>query len=360
MAKTQFSVLLCLSIVVGIGFLSGSWAKEIVGIYELKKGNFSVKFTNWGATIMSLVVPDKHGKLADVVLGYDKVKIYKNDSVYFGAIVGRVANRIAGAQFTLDGKHYKLVANEGKNMLHGGPKGFSDVVWEVKQHINEGQAPRIVFAYRSFDGEEGFPGNLHVTVAYTILKDNQLNIEMKAKALNKATPVNLAQHAYWNLGGHDSGDVLSQVIQIFASHYTPVDSKLIPTGKVVSVKGTPYDFLEPYAIKSKIDKLPNGYDINYALNGGSSHKLSTTAIVYDKKSGRKMELLTNQPGVQFYTGNYLQDVKGKHGAVYQAHAGLCLETQGFPDAVNHPNFPSQIVRPGHTYKHHMLFKFSTH
>ncbi|XP_038695068.1 galactose mutarotase-like [Tripterygium wilfordii] len=357
MAKSQFSLLLCLSIVVGFGFLSGSWAKETVGIYELNKGNFSVKFTNWGATIMSLVVPDKHGKLADVVLGYDRVMGYKNDSVYFGAIVGRVANRIAGAQFTLDGKHYKLVANEGKNMLHGGSKGFSDVIWEVKKHINKGPAPRIVFAYSSFDGEEGFPGNLSVTVSYTLLEDNQLDIIMKAKALNKATPVNLAQHTYWNLGGHDSNGV---VIQIFASHYTPVDGKLIPTGKVVSVKGTPYDFLEPHAINSKMDKLPNGYDINYALNGSLSHKMRTAAIVYDKKSGRKMELLTNQLGVQFYTGNYLNGVKGKHGAVYQAHAGLCFETQGFPDAVNHPNFPSQIVRPGHTYKHHMLFKFSTH
>ncbi|KAF2316250.1 hypothetical protein GH714_041591 [Hevea brasiliensis] len=196
-----------------------------------------MKLTNYGAHIISLFLPDKNGKLEDVLLGYDSAEEYKNDTSYFGATVGRVANRIAGAQFTLNGTHYKLVPNEGKNMLHGGPKGFSKVVWKVKKYKPESNAPFIIFTYHSPDGEEGFPGNLHVAVGYTLIGD-KLSITMKAKALNKATPVNLAQHAYWNLGGQNSGDILSEEIQIFASQYTPVDSQLIPTGKIESVKGT--------------------------------------------------------------------------------------------------------------------------
>jgi aldose 1-epimerase len=203
----------------------------------------------------------------------------------------------------------------------------------------------------------GFPGDLHVIVGYKLLGDNKLRITMKAKALNKATPVNLVNHAYWNLGGHNSGDILSEEIQIFASHYTPVDSQLIPTGEIVTVKGTPYDFLKPNTIGSKINKLTNGYDINYALDGSGNDKLKKVAIVRDKKSGRMMEILTNQPGVQFYTSNTLYQ-KGKGGFVYEPYAALCLETQGFPDSVNHPNFPSQIVNPGTYYKHQMLIKFS--
>ncbi|KAL6994236.1 aldose 1-epimerase [Sarracenia purpurea var. burkii] len=181
---------------------------------------------------------------------------------------------------------------------------------------------------------------------------------MEAKALNKATPVNLAHHSYWNLGGQNSGDILANEIQIFGSHITHVDKDLIPTGNIATVKGTPYDFLHPTTIESKIKQLPNGYDINYVLDG-HTRELKTAAIVYDKRSGRVMEVLTNQPGLQFYTGNHIKDVKGKDGFVYEAHAGLCLETQGFPDSVNHPNFPSQIVTPGKMYVHRMLFKFST-
>lgn len=205
----------------------------------------------------------------------------------------------------------------------------------------------------------GFPGDLSVTVGYTLVGDKQLRVTMKAKALNKATPVNLAQHTYWNLGGHNSGDILSEEIQIFASYFTPVDSQLIPTGHIVSVKGTPYDFLKPHIVGSRIDKLPHGYDINYVLEAGSGNKMKKVAVVHDKKSGIVMKLTTNQPGVQFYTANSLKNVKGKGGFVYQPHAALCLETQAFPDSVNHPNFPSTIVNPGETYKHHMVFKFST-
>ena len=207
-------------------------------------------------------------------------------------------------------------------------------------------------------GFAGFPGDLIATVTYMLADDYQLIITMRAKALNKATPVNLAQHAYWNLGGHNSGDILSNQIQIFGSHITPVDKELIPTGKIVPVKGTPFDFLKPDTIGSKINKLPNGYDINYVLDETAPNKVRLAATVHHKKSGRMMELYTNAPGLQFYTSNGLKDVKGKGGFVYQVHAALCLETQGFPDSVNHPNFPSQIVIPGKPYLHSMLFKFS--
>lgn len=357
---TKLSLLLCLIILASSGLPIGSAKKQKVGFYELKKGDVSVNLTNWGASIVSLVLPDRYGKLADVVLGYDSIFEYKNDSTYIGALVGRVANRIGRAQFTLNGKHYKLVANEKKNILHGGKVGFSDVVWKVKKYHNEGHAPYIVFTYHSFDGEEGFPGDLLVTVSYILFGHNKLSVIMKAKALNKPTPVNLAQHTYWNLGGHTSGDILSNYVQIFGSNITVVDKELIPTGKFAPVKGTPYDFLKPRTVGSRIKKLPKGYDINYVLDGPASDEvLKPVAVVYDKKSGRSLKLSTNVPGVQFYTGNYLKDVKGKGGFVYQAHAALCLETQGFPDAVNHPNFPSTIVTPEKHYKHIMLFEFST-
>lgn len=371
MARLYLS--LCFVALVAIGFIvNGSVAdedkknecdknnSEEVKFYELKKGDFSVKFTNWGATIVSVFLPDKDGKVDDVVLGYDSVDDYKNDTTYFGSVVGRVANRIGGAQFTLDGTHYKLVANEKSNMLHGGPKGFSDVIWKVKTYENEGPTPKIVFSYHSTDGEEGFPGDLDVTVSYSLTGEKELSVKMKAKARNKATPVNLAQHSYWNLGGHNSGDILSQEVQIFASSYTPVDDQLIPTGKIETVEGTPYDFLQPHAIGSSIDKLPGGYDINYVLDKDDSSKtMRKVAIVHDKKSGRVMELLADQPGVQYYTGGQIKEVTGKGGFVYKKHAGLCLETQAFPDSVNHPNFPNTIVYPGEKYKHHMLYKFST-
>ncbi|XP_056168910.1 uncharacterized protein LOC115688124 [Syzygium oleosum] len=364
---TKVSVLFSVVVVLALLFVNGvlgrdrwhGFAKDgQVGIYELKKGNISLRLTNWGATIMSLLLPDKNGKLDDVVLGFDSVNDYKNDSAYFGSVVGRVANRIANAQFTLNGTRYKLIPNEGNNMLHGGPKGFSDVVWKVTRYQKGGHTPQIVFSYFSHNGEEGFPGDLQVSVTYTILSDNHLSISMKAKALNKATPVNLAQHAYWNLGGQNSGDILSEEVQIFASQITPCDSHLIPTGKIIPVKGTPYDFLEPHTIGSRINKLPNGYDINYVLNNAQGTKLHRAAIVRDKKSGRVMELVTNQPGVQFYTSNMIKEIKGKGGFVYKKHAALCLETQKYPDSVHHPNFPSEILYPGKSYEHVMLFKFT--
>ncbi|KAK7394518.1 hypothetical protein VNO78_15047 [Psophocarpus tetragonolobus] len=353
-----FVLLLCL-LLAASGSVNCSVEKDKIQIFELKKGDLSLKVSNWGASILSLLLPDKNGKLGDVVLGYESVKDYTNDTTYFGAIVGRVANRIGGAQFTLDGVHYKLVANEGNNTLHGGARGFSDVLWKVKRYQREGPSPSITFSYHSVDGEQGFPGDLIVTVSYILTGKNQLIILMKGKALNKPTPVNLANHAYWNLGGHNSGNILNEAVQIFGSKITLVDSKLIPTGKFASVKGTAYDFLKPQIVGSRINQLAEtkGYDINYVLDGEKKIKLA--AIVQDKKSGRVLQLYTNAPGLQFYTGNYVKDQKGKDGYVYQSHAGLCLESQAFPDSVNHPNFPSTIVTPEKPYKHYMLFKFST-
>ncbi|KAJ8447066.1 hypothetical protein Cgig2_025443 [Carnegiea gigantea] len=290
------------------------------------------KLTNWGASLMAFYVPDKNGKMEDVVLGFDNVDDYKNDTVYFGATVGRVANRIGGAKFTLDGKTYNLTANDGKNTLHG------------------------------------FPGKLKVQVTYKLIsKGDAMTIKMTAKAGKQATPVNLAHHTYWNLGGHNSGDILSHKIRITGSHITPTDSELIPTGEIKPVEGTSYDFLKPRPIGSTIGELPKGYDINYCLD--QDHKKEghgeyvqsfkkPLVVLEDPKSGRRMEIGSNQIGLQFYTGGQLKNVKGKEGAVYKAFAGLALETQGYPDAVNHPNFPSQILKPGERYEHFIVFKFS--
>ncbi|XP_004299386.1 PREDICTED: aldose 1-epimerase [Fragaria vesca subsp. vesca] len=330
--------------------------EKVGDIYELKKGNISVKLTNYGATVLSVVLPDKNGKLDDVVLGFEALKDYTNDSVYFGATVGRVANRIGRAEFTLNGNHYKLVANDhGKNTLHGGSKGFSDVLWTVKRHIEDSH---ITFTYDSRDGEEGFPGDLSVSVTYMFVGHDVLAIKMEAKALTKVTPVNLAHHTYWNLRGHNSGDILSHKIHIFGSNITPVNDELIPTGDIAPVKGTAYDFLEPREIGSRINELPDGYDINYIMDPSSPDHLRKAAVLHDSVSGRKMELWTNQPGLQFYTSNMLNDVKGKGGFVYKKYAAVCLETQGFPDSVNHPNFPSQILNPGDTYMHSMVYRFT--
>ncbi|XP_060670095.1 uncharacterized protein LOC132800445 [Ziziphus jujuba] len=304
---------------------------------------------------MAVILPDRNGKLDDVVLGFDTPKEYMNDTVYFGALVGRVANRIANAEFTLDGKVYKLVANEGKNTLHGGLMGFSDVVWTVESHKVDSH---ITFTYNSYDGEQGFPGNLSVMVTYMFLGTNKLGIKMEAKAPNKATPVNLAHHGYWNLRGHNSGDILSQKLQIFGSSVTPVDKNLIPTGKIVPVKGTPYNFLASHEIGSLINELPDGYDINYVLDKSNPEHLRRAALMQDPVSGRKMELWTNQPGLQFYSSNMLHNVKGKDGAVYHKFAAVALETQGFPNSVNQPNFPSQIINPGEKYLHVMVYRFT--
>nr|CAH67072.1 OSIGBa0097P08.2 [Oryza sativa] len=345
-----------------------------VGVYELRKGDFSIRVTNGGAVIMSVVLPDSRGKWDDVVLGYDTIAEYVNSSTYFGALVGRVANRIAKARFVLDGKAYHLYPNDGKNTLHGGHRGFSNVTWTVKEHVGGGDAPYITLYYHSFDGEQGFPGALDVYVTYQLSGPYVLSVHMNATAAGKATPVNLAQHSYWNLGGTGNGDILGNTVQLFASRYTPVDAELIPTGQVAPVTGTPYDLRAPTPVGARVHLVTGGlsktgatiygFDTNYAVDGGDdvdahAHALRRVAVVRDGKSGRSLELWANQPGVQFYTGNFLTaDVKGKGGKAYGQYGALCLETQGFPDAVNHPNFPSVIVRPGQVYKHEMVYKFS--
>ncbi|XP_040377256.1 galactose mutarotase-like [Oryza brachyantha] len=340
--------------------------RKMVGVYELKKGDFSIRVTNWGATLMSVVLPDSNGNLGDVVLGYDTVAEYVNGTAYFGGLIGRVANRVANARFTLDGKTYRLFRNDGNNSLHGGHRGFSKVVWTVREHVGGGASPCITLFYHSFDGEQGFPGDLDVYVTYELRSPYVLAVRMNATARGKATPVNLAHHAYWNLGGHGSGTVLDETVQLFASRYTPVDAALIPTGRLAPVAGTPYDFRRGAAARvgSRVG-VPggvSGYDTNYAVDGagagGHQRRLRPVAVVRDGATGRAMELWADQPGVQFYTGNGLAGVRGKDGRVYGRYGALCLETQGFPDAVNHPSFPSQIVRPGQVYEHNMVFRFS--
>ncbi|XP_068642887.1 uncharacterized protein [Aristolochia californica] len=333
--------------------------RKPIKLYEIKKGDFSVKITNWGATVVSVVLPDSKGKLADVILGFDSLSSYYNDTTYFGAIVGRVANRVGGGKFSVDGKVYHIFQNEGNNTLHGGHRGFSKVIWTASNQKG-GDIPSITFTYNSFDGEQGFPGDVDVSVTYTITADYELSISMLAKPLNKPTPINLASHTYWNLAGHDNGDILSNTIQIFGSQVTPVDESLIPTGEIVPVKGTAYDFLEPNTIGSRINHIKPGYDINFLLDSSTTDTLAVrkVSLLKDNKSGRQMELWTNMPGVQFYTSNKLKDVPGKGGYVYGEYDGVCLETQGYPDSVNHPNFPAQIVRPGQIYSHYMHYKFS--
>lgn len=332
-------------------------------IRTLKCGKLQVTITEWGATIMSLMVPDAKGNVADVVLGFDTLAPYMDgeSSPYFGAIVGRVANRIIGATFTVDGKSYTLPANDGPNTLHGGQSGFDKVRWQSEK-VKDSRGPSVKFTYHSKDGEEGFPGDLEVAVTYT-LSDSELYTEMSAKAGSKATPVNLASHTYWNLSGEGSGDILDHEVQIWASQITTV------SGQFISVKDTPWDFSQRNSIRSRIDLVPGpepgGYDHNYVLESllgkleGSTTDVRKASKVVDPTSGRVLEVFTNAPGVQFYTANYVDHTVGKGGKVYRKHSGFCFETQGFPNAVNQPNFPSIIVQPGETYTHVMVHVFST-
>ncbi|TKY73409.1 Aldose 1-epimerase [Spatholobus suberectus] len=250
----MFKVYLVSSFLLGLLLLAQAHENDKkIGFYQLKRGNMELNLTNYGATIVSVIVPDKHGNLADITLGYDDIQQYENDTVYFGALIGRVANRIGHARFTLDGHTYKLPANDHGNTLHGGTIRFSDVIWTVESHKEDSY---ITFTYDSHDNEQGFPGRLEVSVTYMFIGTNKYGVKMIARPVDKATPVNLAQHTYWNLRGHNSGDILSHEVQIFGSQITPVDKKLIPTGKFASVKGTPYDFLEPREVGSRIHDLP--------------------------------------------------------------------------------------------------------
>ena len=331
-----------------------------VDIYTLKSDSLEAKIITYGGIVQSLKVPDKSGKSADIVLGFDSIDGYaggpKPNPPFFGALIGRYGNRIAGGAFKLDGKTYNIPQNDGTNALHGGTKGFDKVVWKAKE-IPHG----VELTHVSPDGDMGFPGTLTAVVRYTLV-GKELKIEYSATT-DKDTVLNLTNHSYFNLAGQGNGDILKHVVKINASHYTPVDDKLIPTGELAPVEGTPFDFRKPTAVGARIndnnDQLNkgHGYDHNWVLD--STGKFSEAAEVYDPSSGRVLQVLTDQPGVQFYTGNFLDGtLTGKDGKVYGHRFGLCLETQHFPDSPNHPKFPSTELKPGQRYHSVTIFRFS--
>ncbi len=319
------------------------------------------KIISYGGIITELHVPDRAGKFEDVVLGFDELKSYLAGHPFFGCITGRYANRIAKGKFTLDGKEYTLATNNGPNHLHGGKKGFDKYVWKAES-FEAADGVGVKLSHKSPDGDEGYPGNLSVIVTYTLTNQNELKIDYTATT-DKATPVNLTNHSYFNLAGAKSTEnILGHELILAAEKYTPTDDELIPTGEIKSVQSTPLDFTKPAAIGARIKEIkatPVGYDHNLVLAGGAGKGPHFAAKVREPKSGRILEVLTTEPGVQLYTGNFLDGkVKGKGGVVYSQYHGFCLETQHFPDSVNKPNFPSVILKPGETYKQMTIYKFS--
>lgn len=318
----------------------------------------TAKIITYGATLTELHAPDQNGHLDDIVLGFDNLAQYLGEHPYFGATVGRVANRIARGHFTLDGKEYSLAVNNPPNHLHGGIRGFNRVLWQADP-LPGRSGTGVRLAYTSPEGEEGYPGRLSVTVVYTLTGRDELRIEYTARA-DRATPVNLTHHSYFNLAG--SGDILGHELMLAADRFTPVDDTLIPTGEIRPVKGTPMDFTRPARIGGRIGELsgnPGGYDHNYVLRH-TGKKPALAARVREPGSGRVLELYTTEPGVQFYTGNFLDgSLAGKNGTLYRKHAGFCLEAQHFPDSPNHPDFPSIVIRPGQTYRQVTVYRFKT-
>jgi len=335
-----------------------------VDLYVLtNKSGAEVSITNYGGAVVSLKVPDRNGKLADVVLGYDTVDGYVNDKSYFGALVGRYGNRIGHAQFVLDGKTYTLAKNNGENSLHGGIKGFNKAMWSAKTFSKKG-GQSLSLSYLSKDGEEGFPGNLKVTVTYIWTDVNTLMIEYSATT-DKKTVVNLTNHSYFNLAGQGSGDILGHLLTIQADQFTPVDSGLIPTGELRDVMDTPFDFRKPTAIGARIIQddeqlnLGGGYDHNFVLRMPMDHGEYLAARVLEPASGRVLEVWTTEPGVQFYTGNFLDGkTLGKGGIAYPKRSAFCLETQHFPDSPNQPKFPSAVLNPGERLHTITKYQFS--
>jgi aldose 1-epimerase len=329
-----------------------------VDLYVLTNSQGMIaKVMTYGAIVTELHAADRSERFGDVVLGFEDLAGYLRGHPYFGAVVGRFANRIARAKFKLDGIEYKLATNDGPNHLHGGLKGFDKVLWQAELAPSS-NGSGVKFTYLSPDGEEGYPGNLSVSVTYVLTEDNELRIEYAAST-DKATPVNLTNHSYFNLAGAEHTDILKHELSLAADHFTPVDEELTPTGEIRPVKDTPMDFRKSTSIGARIREVPGGYDHNFVLNR-SGEGLTSAAYVYEPTSGRCMEILTTEPGIQFYTGNFLDgSLKGKKGVVYGKHQGFCLETQHFPDSVNHPNFPSTILRPGETYTQTTIHRFST-
>jgi aldose 1-epimerase len=331
-----------------------------VELYVLTNGKMTVKVMTYGAIVTELHVPDRQGNVSDVVLGFDDLKGYLAGHPYFGATVGRVANRIAKGMFTLGGKEYTLAVNNGPNSLHGGKRGFDKVVWKAEDASGP-EGPAVKLTYLSPDGDEGYPGNLSASVTYTVTDEGELRIDYTATT-DQATPVNLTNHSYFNLSGPAAGTILKHELMIAADSYTPVDDTLIPTGEIAPVRGTPLDFTTSTSIGARIDQLkgdPGGYDHNYVLRGGNGKSPVLAARVRDPASGRVMEVFTTEPGLQFYTGNFLDgSLKGKDGVVYRKNQGLCLEADHFPDSVHHANFPSIILKPGATYTQTTIYQFS--
>lgn len=334
-----------------------------VYLYSLTNpAGIEVEITNFGAILVSVKVPDRNGAMADIVLGFDTFDEYLKTRRYYGATVGRFANRIAMGKFTLEGVDYTLAKNNGENSLHGGVHGFHKAVWKGREM--PGAPPAVEFTYLSRDGEEGFPGRLTVTVKYTLTPDNELRIDYSARA-DRDTVVNLTNHSFFNLAGQGVGDVLDNVVTIDADRFTPVDAGQIPTGELRAVEGTPFDFRQPTAVGARIQekdaqlKPGKGYDHNYVLNHAPG-KLSFAARVAEPKTGRVMEVFTTEPGVQFYSANTLDGSdRGKGGNRYGPHSALCLETQHFPDSPNRPEFPSTVLRPGAEFRSTTVFRFST-
>ena len=331
------------------------------GLYTLKNGNgMVVRITNYGAIIVSIIVPDRNGNFKDIVQGYDTIKEYiEGNSPYMGAICGRCANRIAGGRFELMGKQYSLAVNNGPNHLHGGIVGFSKVVWDVL----DADSSQVQLEYVSKDGEENYPGNLRVSVTYMLTGNNELKIIYRAMT-DKSTVVNLAGHSYFNLAGEGSGSIYDQELMINARYYTPVDDTSVPTGEILGVRSTPMDFTSPKKIGAEIDsdfeqlRFGAGYDHNFVLD----HPAGVTGLAasaFDPSSGRVLEVYTTQPGLQLYTANWIDNEKGKGGKRYGRRWAFCLETQHFADAVNKPHFPSTILNPGEEYRHSCIYKFST-
>jgi len=336
-------------------------------LYTLEnESGFRVDITDYGAVVVSIFAPDKDGKLADVSLGYDNVREYEENSPFFGAIVGRFGNRIAHGKFILDGIEYHLPLNDHPAdiscSLHGGPEGFYSKIWNVQPKIIDGN-PSLEMHYMSRDGEQGYPGNLDLTVVYTVTPDNGLRIDY-TMTTDKATPVNVTNHTYFNLEGEGSGSLITDhVLQLDASHITPVDEGLIPTGELMPVADTPFDFTKPHAIGERIDvedqqlAYGGGYDHNWVIDSESG-ELRKVGELYEPDSGRVMSILTTEPGIQFYSGNFLNDsYVGRSDVPYLFRSGLCLETQHFPDSPNQPDFPSTILRPGEVYTSTTVYLF---
>jgi aldose 1-epimerase len=333
-----------------------------VELYTLTNANgVEAKITNYGGIIVSLKTPDRNGKMDDVVLGFDNLDEYLKGHPFFGAIAGRYANRIAKGRFTLNGVEYKLFVNNGGNSLHGGSKGYDKVVWKSRQ-VPAKSGVALELTHFSPDGDEGYPGNLTVKVVYTLTDKNELRIDYSATT-DKDTVLNLTNHSYFNLAGQGSGDILKHMVTINADRFTPVDSNLIPTGELRSVKGTPFDFTTPMAIGARVDqdeeqmKFGQGYDHNFVLNGQPG-TLRQAVKVSEPTTGRVMEVWTTEPGVQFYIGNFLTERAGKAGKVYNKRNGFCFETQHYPDSPNHPSFPTTVLKKGGRFQSTTVFKFS--